>query len=60
MAILSVDAPDAEIRYTLDGSAPTAESALYEGPFAINRQQVIAAAAFRDGKMIGSIKYKKF
>lgn len=60
VAILSVDAPDAEIRYTLDGSAPTAESALYEGPFAINRQQVIAAAAFRDGKMIGSIKYKNF
>ena len=60
VAIMSIDAPDAEIRYTLDGSAPTAESALYEGPFAINRQQVIAAAAFRDGKMIGSIKYKKF
>lgn len=60
VAIMSIDAPDAQIRYTLDGSAPTAESALYEGPFAINRQQVIAAAAFRDGKMIGSIKYKKF
>ena len=57
---MSVDAPDAEIRYTLDGSAPTAASLLYEGPFAINRQQRVTAAAFRNGKQIGNIKYKDF
>ena len=60
VALLSVDAPDAEIRYTLDGSAPTASSPLYTGPFAINRQQRVTAAAFRDGKQIGNIKYKEF
>ena len=60
VAILSVDAPDAEIRYTLDGSAPTAASALYAGPFVINRQQRVTAAAFRDGKQIGNIKHKDF
>ena len=57
---MSVDAPDAEIRYTLDGSEPTAASLLYEGPFAINRQQRVTAAAFRNGKQIGNIKYKDF
>jgi len=57
---MSVDAPRAEIRYTLDGTAPTVNSALYEGPFAINRQQRVTAAAFRDGKQIGETKYKEF
>lgn len=60
VAVISVDAPDAEIRYTLDGSEPTAQSALYTIPFAINRQQTIKAAAFRDGKKIGTTKYKYF
>ena len=60
VATISVDAPGAEIRYTLDGTAPTASSPRYEGPFAINRQQRVTAAAFRDGKMIGTIKYKDF
>ena len=57
---MSVDAPGAEIRYTLDGSAPAASSTLYEGPFVINRQQRVTAAAYRDGKRIGNIKYKDF
>ena len=60
IALLSVDAPDAEIHYTLDGTAPTAASPLYTGPFAINRQQRVTAAAFRDGKQIGNTKYKEF
>jgi hexosaminidase len=57
---MSVDAPGAEIRYTLDGSTPTVASPVYEGPFAINRQQRVTAAAFRNGKMIGDIRYKEF
>ena len=57
---MSVDAPGAEIRYTLDGSAPTASSPVYEGPFAVNRQQRVTAAAFRNGKQIGKLKYKDF
>ena len=57
---ISVDAPGAEIRYTLDGSEPAATSQLYEKPFVINRQQRVTAAAFRDGKQIGQTKYKSF
>ena len=57
---ISVDAPDTEIRYTLDGSEPDAASCLYEKPFVINRQQVVTAAAFRHGRKIGTTKHKSF
>ena len=60
VATISVDAPDAVIHYTLDGSEPTAASPVYGGPFVVNRQQRVTAAAFRDGKRIGNIKYKDF
>ena len=60
IATISVDAPDAEIHFTLDGSTPTGESPVYTGPFVINRQQTVKAGAFRDGKLIGNIKYKNF
>ena len=60
VAHLSVDAPDAEIHFTLDGSVPTEASPLYTGPFVINRQQRVTAAAFRGGKQIGNIKHKDF
>ena len=57
---ISVDAPDAVIRYTLDGSEPTAASEEYSLPFVINRSQEVAAAAFRSDKKIGKTTYKKF
>lgn len=38
---------DADIRYTLDGSEPTANSTLYTGPFDITRTCTLSAAAFR-------------
>lgn len=57
---ITVDAPDAEIRYTLDGSEPNKESQLYELPFVINRSQLVTAAAFRNGKQIGVTKTKRF
>ena len=37
----------ADIRYTLDGSEPTAQSAKYEGPVFINHTCKLRAAAFR-------------
>ena len=39
-----------EIRYTTDGSEPTARSPLYAGPFAITRPQTIKAALFYPGR----------
>lgn len=42
--------PGVEIRYTLDGSAPTAQSALYTAPFTIDRSCMVQARAFRPGE----------
>lgn len=39
------------IRYTLDGSAPTAESPEYTGPIYIDRTTVIRAANFEEGAL---------
>ncbi|UCG33521.1 MAG: chitobiase/beta-hexosaminidase C-terminal domain-containing protein [Phycisphaerales bacterium] len=47
---LSVNNPSAEIRYTLDGTEPTADSELYRGPFPVSRSSTVKARAFVDGK----------
>ena len=39
---------DGVLRYTLDGSDPTAESPVYEGPFSINDSVVVKARVFSD------------
>ncbi|MHC1764386.1 MAG: lamin tail domain-containing protein [Verrucomicrobiia bacterium] len=46
--VLSTATPGAEIRYTLDGSVPTAsEGLVYAGPIRIERTTVVRAAAFK-------------
>ncbi len=39
----------AEIRYTLDGSNPTASSNLYSGPFTVEPPLVVMARAYKNG-----------
>ncbi len=41
--------PEVEIRYTTDGSEPTARSPLYTEPFKIDRTCMVQARAFRSG-----------
>mgnify|MGYP003109565738 CR=1 FL=1 len=41
--------PEGEIRYTLDGSNPSASSPLYRGPVAIKHSTVVRSALFVDG-----------
>ena len=50
------------IRYTLDGSDPTTESALYEGPFAIplNRMSFVRACTQGEGYVLGAVKSAAF
>lgn len=43
-------AGNTEIRYTLDGTEPTANSTLYTGAIVLQKSAKIRAAAFRDGK----------
>ncbi len=45
---LSVTTPGAVIRYTLDGSAPTAASTLYSAPITLTESKTIKAVAFKD------------
>lgn len=57
---MSVDAPDAEIHYTLDGTTPTMNSPIYKTPLVINKQQIIKATAIRDSNPIGKTTYMTF
>jgi predicted alpha-1,2-mannosidase len=41
--------PDAEIRYTLDGSEPSENSQLYSNPFVLNNSGTIRLKAFKKG-----------
>lgn len=41
--------PDAEIRYTLDGSGPSENSQLYGNPFVLNNSATIRLKAFKKG-----------
>lgn len=40
-----------EIRYTLDGSEPTAESTLYTAPFTISEETTVKAVAVKNGNL---------
>jgi uncharacterized repeat protein (TIGR03806 family) len=46
---LNAAEPGADIRYTLDGSAPTASDMRYEKPIQITGPTVVRARAFKDG-----------
>jgi uncharacterized repeat protein (TIGR03806 family) len=46
---LAVDEPGADIRYTVDGSAPTASDMKYEKPIEVTGPTVVRARAFKEG-----------
>lgn len=57
---LLADDPQAELRYTTDGSEPTATSTLYTGPFAVPDSYVVRARAFAPGKVDLTGAYARF
>ena len=50
---LKPDARGGQVRYTLDGSAPTAESALYAEPLVLDEKTTVTALTFKDGLPVG-------
>jgi alpha-L-fucosidase len=54
------DRQNVEIRFTLDGFAPTDTSYLYVGPVIIQGTCVMSARCFRDGKPVSGTVSKKF
>lgn len=50
----------ASIRYTLDGSEPTATSKLYKGPFALSKTAKIRARAYQGKMALGQITESHF
>ncbi len=57
---LSSASPMAEIRYTLDGSAPTRESALYQESIELAETAVVRARAFADGQLSSPITTRTY
>ena len=57
--MLDAEKYPAEIRYTTDGSIPTASSQLYNGPIVVKDSADIKAAIFRDGQLQGTPTEKK-
>lgn len=50
---LECERPDVEIRYTVDGSEPTAESLLYRDKLMSGSAQTIKCATYREGRQMG-------
>lgn len=49
-----------EIRYTTDGTDPDKNSALYKSKLIINRDMLVKAACFYQGRLVGTIVSKEF
>ena len=52
--------PDAEIRYTTDGSEPTMKSSLYKSSFVILKTCTIKAKAFKKGSVPSFVALRQF
>ncbi len=48
---LTITATDGTVRYTTDGSEPTASSAIYTAPLSITKSITVKARCFEDGKL---------
>lgn len=57
---LSSHIDDAEIRYTLDGSTPSASSSLYHKAFQLERTSTVKCQIFRNNEAISAVSEKTF
>lgn len=52
---MSTSTPDAVIRYTLDGTSPTADSIVYTAPIRIEKTTTVKMATFIGSRMVGDM-----
>lgn len=57
---LSSRRTNVQLRYTLDGSEPTAESPIATAPVTLDRSATVRAACFRDDKQVSPIVQREF
>ncbi|TKG94226.1 beta-N-acetylhexosaminidase [Puteibacter caeruleilacunae] len=57
---MNAELTNPEIRYTLDGTNPTAKSSVYEVPFEITKTTTLKAGIFKDGELQGDIIEQEF
>ncbi|MFN0067850.1 MAG: CotH kinase family protein, partial [Limisphaerales bacterium] len=57
---LACDDPAAELRYTLDGTAPGAGSPLYAAPLAITNRVQVRARAYVPGRLPGPVRTEAY
>lgn len=57
---LASNPPEAEIRYTLDGTEPTADSKLFTKPFTVNSNVTLKMRAFPQNDFPGLVVTEKF
>jgi len=59
LLVLTSEIKEMEIRYTLDGNDPTANSSLYNEPFELTKSTVVKAALFNKGKIAGNVNHRE-
>jgi len=57
---ISTDVAGGEIRYTIDGSKPNADSRRYESPFTLNDTATVKAVVFKNGQKVSSVNAAAF
>ncbi len=57
---VKVEYPDAEIRYTTDGTEPKANSSLYQDSLRISQNVTLQARAFKNEKALGVIESESY
>jgi hypothetical protein len=58
---IATETPDATIRYTIDGSAPSAShGTIYQQPITVSGTTILRAAAFRDGYVSTNIDTQSY
>jgi len=57
---ITSDRENVELRYTMDGTPPTAQSPVARGPISLSQTATVSARVFRDGKAVSGVSTATF